>query len=601
PIIPVMRTSVTLPTVVPANAVRGNLVNGIRPLAGVEETALTGATVTVRLSNGQTVEMTEEPDQPGTYRCQVRSLVGVTTILIEARKGELVIQNLITDPNQIDQTEQSPLVTSYLTTTFAQVALAFAQREKGANVVPDLSSLMQQAQNLQLQLTTLRNEILAESQDYTPQLKFVANALKMANAALENTVQTILEKLKNDPNLQAGGATFAEIMVTALGAIAPPTLPPADEVAEVTRVLNVFLSACYTMMTDRGETQATDAEVASLTEILDDSFLLNGMDKANFVGQFKTGSGEGWGDLLVRQQTIPVLKRFEGAQDWYVGGVRGTLTLQKKDDSGSTSEYTVTTDSLMDGWRFNPNTNFDRYESFSLTPFEYLPVALKKVDGKWKIVGNQLPIFMKWLQVNVFGRFGEPATYHSVFARFTGHLKQVKIKGPGLGPNELTLTSTNDFDYAVRDGQGNQVTVPPEGTLSNLPILPGQSYEVTLTDRNDLVKTLWFKVPSYSDVPLQGKVEKNTSGDVVISWQKPVDQQFARYTVQVQFTDTQGATRYWSNFISDINTESTTFPKAGTIWGAAYTADLTKPVLVKVDAESLGGVNHNVFGTFTLN
>jgi hypothetical protein len=120
-------TSVTtVSTIVTRPVVAGSALRDVKAslLAAVTTEVVTGARVTLTLSDGTTYTMTDNGN--GKYTATVTNLQNAKGFVIEAHKGDLVVQNLVTD---LQNTDLANLTTDHLTTTFAQVALAFAKNE----------------------------------------------------------------------------------------------------------------------------------------------------------------------------------------------------------------------------------------------------------------------------------------------------------------------------------------------------------------------------------------------------------------------------------------------------------------------------------------
>ncbi len=601
-------TNVTQPTEVTlSNIVAANMAKGVRPAVTVTSNPLTGATVVVTLSDGTQLNMTEVAGTPGRYRCVLGSLAGLTGLMIEARKGELVVQNLVTNVDDIAGSSQTPLETNFETTAFTQLALAFGQKENAQYDTP--AKLLPVVQTLQTNLQELREEILSQATQYLEQLNFFAQALKAAVTTLQNVEKDILQQLQEGTKtieINNEQKSFSQIVTAPIqdGTLLPPINASTDEAKDVATVLDKYLTAFGRL---QKQVAATNAEKDELAAILDADFLGNGKNKDAILAMVQNPPDDG--EKLVSYSLTPVLKKVEitpqgnirglvESVTYYLGGVQGTVTLMNT-ESGRT--FTQNVNSFANGWNFKPDASgqFLNFSAANLHPEPFFPVILKKdANGAWKVLGNKVRVEDIDFNVNVFKDLANPNTsYKSLWAKVEGTgITGIVVRGPGLPQNGQELQNINNGNEWGFVNNGSFGTYPAQA-LADFSLNPGARYTFTVTFTGDVVQTFELTVPTtLPSTALGGSVAKNTNNTgLIISWNQSPDEDFEEYQVTVAFVNNDDAETKVSQSYTNKTQLSHEF-----LFNDGETYEVKPNQLIKfwVEAFTKRGFSRNFFGTF---
>lgn len=295
------------------------------------------AKVTLTLSNGQTVNMAY--DGNGRYTASISNLdfEGSEGFVIEAREGNLLVQNLVSDLANLANLSDDYLTnleSNSLTTAFAKIALTaaavFAKNEGITTGVSTLSDFIKNVTNIKMefsQLTTLKKEVTVPSNpkylEHAKTRQIVEIALKhsditavtpnngepvkpLVDSLLEATdvaaVSTILTTLgidipASEVTTLEESVTWSEELTTAVETgVAEGTfgvdnsaqtatetvqLPAVSE--DETRVKAAARIMFDAMIAHYSGKSYDASDTASLSSVLDDEFLNNGQNKTNIL------------------------------------------------------------------------------------------------------------------------------------------------------------------------------------------------------------------------------------------------------------------------------------------------------------------------------
>ncbi len=277
----------------------GNLRAGIR--AAVSTEVVTGATVTLTMADGSVFTMTDNGN--GEYSATVSNLDGASGFIIEARKGDLLVQNMVTDLANTDLT--APIETNHLTTAFAQVAISAANvlaTQTGIKVA-SLADLIKNVTSISIDYSELRRQVEDEGNvTYESSRNIVTVALSEAveGDGTEKPGISLLEKIISGtltPEEQAALNTKTEVVFTTniwedkvtepTKDQIPMTAPVADKEA-IDTVADTYIQAFIKVMSGSGlDADEKNNLSAILAEDTDNEkgFILNGMTKPVLLAQ----------------------------------------------------------------------------------------------------------------------------------------------------------------------------------------------------------------------------------------------------------------------------------------------------------------------------
>ncbi|RCK79338.1 MAG: hypothetical protein OZSIB_0209 [Candidatus Ozemobacter sibiricus] len=373
-------TSVTtVSTIVTRPVVAGSALRDVKAslLAAVTTEVVTGARVTLTLSDGTTYTMTDNGN--GKYTATVTNLQNAKGFVIEAHKGDLVVQNLVTD---LQNTDLANLTTDHLTTTFAQVALAFAKNE-GTLQLATVADLIKNVTAITIDLTALYKEVVDETNvTYTQQRQLFTAALAEANPEAGEATMTILEQIeKGIKTLTTTTLTWNDTIVQPIaeGELQPPVVLPVDDETQVKLVTEQFMNFFGKAMTG---TALSATEINEVSALLGDTFLNNGKNKNDYLSFFANPENDNEEEDFVGFTGRPVFRKIDATT--YLVGLSGTVTFRNK------TTQTLRTDiieSFRDGYTFDGN--FQTYRANALANDDFFPMVIKKfTDGSWKLLGN---------------------------------------------------------------------------------------------------------------------------------------------------------------------------------------------------------------------
>ncbi len=567
-----VETTVAIPVSTGGASVRGNLLSIYGQATTATTTVVTGAKVTITLSNGEVIEMTDNGN--GKYSAKISNLENGGGFVIEARKGDLIVQNLITD---LENTDLTKIETNNLTTLFTQVAMAFAQNE-GLKVAKP-GDLIRNVTNVKFEFNQLKKEV-AENVEYEKARKIVEYALVNSDTTKSNAAEggSFFEKIVKGEvavTINSESVKWTEQVSAPISSgtlFLPVTVASADEA--------IISSATWLILEARSNAEkgiaASGEKLASISAFLSDDMIHFGTNKQVFLNQITTPSTSASTDKFTYDHFTGsvVLKKVDASK--YVVGIKGTLYL--KNSAGETQEV--------------PKDTFNRLRG--LAPEEKMfPLIVKKAtDGTWKMVGNGKKIDKIFFQLQFNRNYAlaeddpfRKCTYFDVEVDETTlfPIQSVVVSGGNMKfenslAKDATLNDSNAWtNWTTNNGTTHIDSIP--GTRSGggkgwqwggVTHKDGDLYKflVTFTDgttqeyhRNTL------GVPSPYE-PLNGTV-KVENGQVVVTWDKNTSTDFANYTVIIH-SPTEGNTIIFSQGIRDQNTVTTSIPLKGSRSGVAY-------------------------------
>lgn len=540
----------------------GNLRAGIRPQ--ITEEPVTDATVTLRLSDGRVITMTDNGN--GEYTATVSGLEGASGFVIEARKGDLLVQNMVTDLKNTDLT--APITSNHLTTAFVQVAMAAAKvlaTSTGIQVAT-LDDLIKQVTSIEIEFNELKKQVTDEDNaTYELSRKFVAIGLAEADLNAEGG-KSLLEKIIDGDvdattiSQQQDLTTWNEQITKAIedGDISLPTVAPEEDKDKINAAMDIFMNAFLKMVSG---TSLTTAETTALSGVLDEDFVLRGMTKSKILLAMPEEDGD-----LDRFDGEHVLSKVD--DNMYLVHVRGTAYMK----SGATTAI----DSTLDGYSYNPKDP-QKYTARTLwTKVGEFPVMVRKqTDGSWKIYGNRTKVDEADIDLQfVFDMNNKTKrTQMHLEVRETESfpIKSVTIRGGQIGATEVALkkdpnqTDSNAWKYFFNDGTNEwQSPYPPHTNQWAYPTVAhkaGDEYTFKITFEDNSIQEYAHKVPTipsgYAPFNDGNVVVSTDESKLTITWPRNNFPGFDNYYLSVW--DQSDNNRVLESEISAVNTTTAEF------------------------------------------
>ncbi len=534
------------------SSVRG--VNGsIRAVAQTE--VVKGARVTLTLSDGTRYTMTD--DGNGKYTATVSNIEGAKGFVIEAHKGDLVVQNLVTD---LKNTDLANLETNHLTTAFTQIALAFAKNE-GTIQLASVEDLIKNVTAINIDLTTLRKEVTDETNvTYDLQRQFFTVGLTSAKLDAAEGTPTLLDKLASGelkPTIGGTQQTWTDVIVKPIddGTITPPVVPPADDETALKELATSFLNLFAKAMSG---TAITPSDREQLTAMLGEDFIMNGQTKNTLLANLDSIQDAEDQYQFVSFSGQPVFRKIDATT--YLVGFQGTVTEKNKTTNVN---HTFSVDSFKDGYAFD--SSFATYRRTTLDADDLFPMIAKKfTDGKWRLLGNGIKVsqvnmnlhFARWN--NLPNSSSNDNTYFWFEVKDTTAFPVTKIEISGGKITEtITLSKVPDQDDSNKWRYWGNGTTGSDKHPTNYPVngwpltgngsvthANGDEYTFVVTYQGEAKQTFKFQVAGLTSnyQPLAATVTPGDTG-VTVAWPKNTFADFENYEVAVDAPQESGFNR----------------------------------------------------------
>ncbi len=598
----------------------GNLKAGLK--GQVTTDVVTGAVVTLTLANGSVFTMTDNGN--GEYTATVSGLEGAPGFIIEARKGDLLVQNMVTDLANTDLS--SPIESNHLTTAFAQVAISAANvlsSQTGVNVAT-LEDLIKNVTSITIDYSELKRQVTDETNvTYESSRNIVTVALANAD---ENTTNSdagasLLEKiisgsftdLNSDVLTDLSEAAGVEIttstttdiweekVTTPLEETGVPTVAPATDKEAIDAAATTFVNAFLKVVS--GSTLTTD-EKTNLSAVLSEDFIMNGMTKPVLLN---TTPGED-----------DDLDRFEGGHslvkindNTYLIHVAGTAYLKT---GGS-----IKIDSAVEGYIYSGLTPTEfKLNSLESNISEFPVMISRQTDGSWKIMGNRIKVD----GVEIELQYGLDVDQSRQFTNFWLQLDDTtsfevesvtvsggNIEGTGVSlAKDATNADSNAWHYWATYPTATNGTVthtspyPSAGwTYAANYHVAGTEYTFTVKFKDGTTQTFKHKVPQIPTgyAPFTATQVSVTIADnkLKLTWPKNANAAlFDSYYVSVWCQQEGGDSRLLEWETSDINTVSTEFA----FIGSDYELIPGKNYSVSLHSELKNGLSQHFHKGFTV-
>lgn len=618
----VVKTVIKKPTSVSGN-ILGDLRAGVR--AQVTTDVVTGAVVTLTLADGRVITMTDNGN--GEYTATVSNLAGATGFIIEARKGDLLVQNMVTD---LGNTDLANIETNHLTTAFAQVAMSAAKvlsTSTGIQVAT-LDDLIKNVTSISIDYSELKRQVTDETNVlYESSRNIVTVALSGADEAKESveTGSSLLEKIISGSfaGVDAGVLTdlsdatglvittetttnvWEDKVTTPMTDYIPTEAPEADEVA-IKAAATTFTNAFMKLVSGSA---LTSEEQTNLSAVLTEDFVMNGKTKSVLLNSQPSDKDD--------------LDHFDGGHslikvddNTYLIHVAGTAYLKT---GGS-----VTLDSTVEGFAFtgtNPTEFRSRFLESNISEF---PVIIaRQSDGSWKVSGNRIKIDEEEIQLNYTLDLTQtaPRQYTNFWLQLEDTtafpIDSVIVSGGEIGATgvalskDATIADSNTWHYWHTDSyiDVNQNTVTntytssypwSSWTYSATQHQAGQEYKFTVKFKDGSTQTFFHQVPEipagyapFSATSVSATVADNK---VKIVWPKNANPSlFDGYYISV-WDHSTGDGRILENSIDDINTTSAEFALTST----SYQLVSGKQYTVNFDSHLKTGLSQHFQQNFTV-
>lgn len=568
-----VKTKVLRPVITPSSSIRTSMATSIRPAVNTE--VVVGANVKLILSDGTTYTLTDNGN--GEYSAIISNLENAKGFVIEARKGELIVQNIITD---IKNTKLSEITTDHITTALTQVTLAFAQQQ--GLQIDSVDQLVRKITEIQININTLKKDIEEGGKvEYTNIKEFFTVALAEAKTDKQSQ-ETILDKIKNN-EITLTSTTLKWIDVISKPIIEdktllPPVIVESDDETQITEIVNKFIDALAKAMKAQ---QLTQDELQNISNIISDEFILNGQNKQNLLQLLANPSNDNFDEYISNKNISLTLRKIDN--NTYLADVAGTVTLV---DKGSNTSFTENVNSAYDGYSIS--LNYSKFSAQTFSPDTFFPLIIKKYGNNWKILGNKIKV----LDVNVnliYSRDqANPENENEVIERSmiwfsvdeasNYPIKDIKVVGAHLPEGGIVLekdpnnADSNQWTYWYTTNNNHKYPHPypaPNGwpLTGNGAVTHrnGDVYTIKITYRDNTTQDFEFKLSNLSENirPLVATITFNANQHKInISWNKESAANFEEYEISIfdRSPNIQGDPTIMSKNIRDINITSQELP-----------------------------------------
>lgn len=587
----------------PAGSLRGSV-------KGQTAGTVTGATVTLTMADGTTYTMRDNGN--GEYSATVTEIPGAGGFYIEAHKGDLELQNLFTSLPE----DLNAITTDYLSTTFTQVALAFAQNaDYGGGVqFASATALLSNVANISIEFNQLRTEVTDETNvTYTQTRTMFQAALADADTTQANTSETLLDKLASgDLKPVVGGETLSWTNAISKpiiqdGTITPPAAAPADDEAAIKTAASTLLTSIAKFYS---KTALTQTEIASISGVLSDRFVHRGMTKAILLNQLAQGVSETDNLVLDHFEGDMVLRKINDTT--YAVGPVGTV--YEKDRDGNIAGHAE--DSFKFGYdlsqRAVPSDLFPTtYRSSGLDPDEMFPLLVAKETGGWKVIGNGIKVDEIWL--NLTNRYEPKAPNPASRTNFWFNVKDteafpvksVTISGTHLPQLSLAknpdLADSNTWHYWRTDTYTN-ASYPTgypvnEGWDSSVKHSNGDKYTFVVTFTDNTTQTFEHTVANLPSnwTSLNAAVTPGSTS-VTATWTANPWNDFENYYINVQNMNVSGDNRILEKDIGAVSNTTFSFDYQT----SSYTLSSGAQIGVNIESHNKWGFSSSYWTYFNI-
>jgi hypothetical protein len=594
----------------------GNLKAGIK--AQVTTDVVKGAVVTLTLANGGgTFTMIDNGN--GEYTATVSGLDGAPGFIIEARKGDLLVQNMVTDLANTDLS--SPIESNHLTTAFAQVAISAANilsTQTGVTVAT-LEDLIRNVTSITIDYSELKRQVTDEANvTYESSRNIVTVALSNADESTTNSDAgaSLLEKiisgsyadlssevltdLSEASGVEITTSTTTDIwedkVTTPLEESGVPTVAPATDKEAIDAAANTFINAFLKVVS--GSTLTTD-EKTTLSGVLSEDFIMNGMTKTVLLNNVPSEDDD--------------LDRFDGGHslvkvndNTYLIHIAGTAYLK---NGGS-----IKLDSTVEGYVYTGLTPTEfKLNDLESNISEFPVMISRQTDGSWKIMGNRIKVDEVEIELqyglNLDGNHQFTSFYLEVNDTTSFPVESVTLTGgklPATGESlskDATMADSNSWHYWNTDTTIKHVSPYPTNgwTYAANDHVAGTEYTYTVKFTDGTTQTFKHKVPQ---IPTGYAPFTNTQVSVTIAdnklkltWPKNANTTlFDSYYVSVWCQEEGGDSRLLEWETSDINTVSTEFA----LVSSSYEMISGKNYSVSLHSELKNGLSQHFHKGFTV-
>ncbi len=592
---------------------------GIRAEVTTTE-VVTGAVVTLTLSDGSTFNMTDNGN--GEYTATVGNLSGAAGFVIEARKGDLLVQNMVTDLATTGLS--STIESNHLTTAFAQVAISAAnvlKTQTGVEVA-SLQDLIKKVTSISIDYSELKRQVTDENDVvYKSSREIVTVALKNSNtgATDADAGASLLEKILTGNFSEVSTEVLGELnTVTGLTItqdsttnvwtekvttplaenpdIIPMATPEEDKVA-VNNAATTYLNAFIKKVS--GQVLQAD-EQASLSAVLSDDFTLNGMTKTVLLN-----SQPGEDDDLERFDGSHSLVKVD--DNTYLIHIVGTAYMKT---GGS-----IYLNSAVEGYSFSgTNPTEFRLDTLESNISEFPILVIRQSDNSWKISGNRIKVD----EVDIELQFAIDLNNSRQFTQFWIQLddttafpvQSVTVTGANLPEagvslsKDATMADSNAWHYWNTPTTGTKHTSPypfQGWDYTAVNHAAGSEYKFSVTFTDGSVQNFIHKIPTiptgYGPFSVSGIFVTPANGKLALTWPKNTNTTlFDSYYISVWNQTDGGDGRVLESGINDINTVTASFDFNST----SYNLLPEKQYSVNIHSELKNGLAQHAFKNFTV-
>jgi hypothetical protein len=562
PTLKLLSANIQMPKAQPGSSIRAAI-----KASSLTIEALTDAIVVVILKDGSELPLEKDPNTPGLYNLFANAGSTLTyPFVIEAKKGGILIQNIITDSSET----KTNITCDHTTTAFTQAALITAKMDNNGATLQDVISA---GSSLSFDLARLKEMFTQDTAPLTPLLEQI----------IEKVVETLTTASIDDEEVKVADLTDLQFEIKNIA----PTITDEDVRAAITTVVNDFVELFKKAhntdinLGDNIEDFYTEEEM----DIISEDFIISGFDRESFLDGFEAklfilSELNQFGNIYEITQINHNINLRKLADDLYLVHLDGTMDFSNRESENKTYSF----NSTEQGYICN-QTTFDIFEHFNLpnlnTEFNYFPIMVRKEGTSWKVIGNQVRAeaaglyIERWYDVEILD------------SELTNKESHNKISGFGLfgaDYSALTIEAENKkLVYHPNERNGHELHITPK-------VGHTFKFEAEFDDGDDAItQTYTHKIQNLYPLNENMFTITRAGNEVTITWPQAKANDFLYYAYGVYVYDEDdneiGCTETNGDYIMDATQNSVIVELE-----EGHTEDDIAEVHIEIDIETKSGI-----------